>query len=76
MIAYYADTLEHSDGSGSRQEECVEVSRTGVCFIDGHPATMQEARFGGIVVQMASADGDGLGRPNGTVSRLRRIFRL
>jgi hypothetical protein len=56
MIAYYADTLEHSDGSGFQKEECVEVTRTGVCFIDGHPATMQEARFGGIVVQMASAD--------------------
>ncbi|MFD6162570.1 hypothetical protein ACFWF7_03135 [Nocardia sp. NPDC060256] len=54
MIAYYTDTLEHSDGS--RQEECVEVTRTGECFIDGYPATMQEARFGGIVVQMASAD--------------------
>ncbi|MFI6165642.1 hypothetical protein ACIBCN_02540 [Nocardia sp. NPDC051052] len=51
MIAYYTDTLEHSDSS---KEECVEVTRTGVCFIDGQPATMQEARFGGIVVQMAS----------------------
>ncbi|MGQ4598292.1 hypothetical protein [Nocardia sp. R6R-6] len=75
MIAYYTDTLEHSDSSGSRYEECVEVTRTGVCFIDARPATMQEARFGGIVVQMASADGDGLNRPNGTVSRIRRVFR-
>ncbi|MFX0578977.1 hypothetical protein [Nocardia nepalensis] len=57
MIAYYTDTLERSDSSGSQYEECVEVTRTGVCFIDAHRATMQEARFGGIVVQMASADG-------------------
>ncbi|MFQ6331189.1 hypothetical protein ACLMAL_34340 [Nocardia sp. CWNU-33] len=75
MIAYYTDTLEHSGRSGSQQEECIEVSRNGVCFIDAHPATMQEVRLGGIVVQMASADGDGLGRPNGAVSRLRRVFR-
>ncbi|WP_067855636.1 hypothetical protein [Nocardia shimofusensis] len=54
MIAYYADTLDRSDDSGSREEECVEVTRTGMCFIDGHPATMEEGRFGGIVVQMAS----------------------
>lgn len=54
MIAYYTDTLEDSDGSGSRKEECVEVTRTGMCFVDGQPATIQEARFGGIVVQMAS----------------------
>ncbi|MFI6044423.1 hypothetical protein ACIA8C_22540 [Nocardia sp. NPDC051321] len=54
MIAYYTDTVEHSDGSP--YEECVEVTRTGVCFIDGQPATMAEARFGGIVVQMAAAD--------------------
>ncbi|PXX61584.1 hypothetical protein DFR70_108142 [Nocardia tenerifensis] len=54
MIAYYTDTLEHSDGS--RHEECVEVTQTGVCFIDGHPATMAEARFGGIVVQLAPTD--------------------
>ncbi|WP_433663849.1 hypothetical protein ACQPW1_18105 [Nocardia sp. CA-128927] len=54
MIAYYTDTLEHSDPS--QKEECVEVTRTGVCFIDGLPAAMQEAHFGGIVVQMASAD--------------------
>ncbi len=53
MIAYYADTVEHSDGS--QREECVETTRTGVCFVDGHPATMQEARFGGIVVQMTPA---------------------
>lgn len=52
MICYYADMLEHPDGSGSQKEECVETTRTGACFIDGHPATMQEARFGGIVVQM------------------------
>lgn len=56
MIAYYTDTLEDSDGSDSRKEECVEVTRTGVCFIDGQPATMEEERLGGIVVQMAPAD--------------------
>lgn len=56
MIAYYTDTLDHSDGSDSPSEECVEVTRTGRCYIDGQPATMQEARFGGIVVQIASAD--------------------
>ncbi|WP_194818648.1 hypothetical protein [Nocardia sp. XZ_19_385] len=56
MIAYYADALEHPDGSGPHQEESVEVTRTGVCFIDGHPATMREGRFGGIVVELASAD--------------------
>lgn len=53
MICYYTDTLEHSDGSSSQKEECVETTRTGACFIDGHPATMQEARFGGVVVQLA-----------------------
>ncbi|MEV6562838.1 hypothetical protein AB0M22_44470 [Nocardia sp. NPDC051756] len=52
MIAY-TDTIDRSDSPG---EECVEVTRTGMCFIDGHPATMQEARFGGIVVQISSAD--------------------
>ncbi|WP_063128129.1 hypothetical protein [Nocardia fusca] len=54
MIAYYTDTLGDSDGSDSHKEACVEVTRTGVCFVDGQPATMQEAHFGGIVVQMAS----------------------
>ncbi|MFE3444527.1 hypothetical protein ACFXNW_15980 [Nocardia sp. NPDC059180] len=53
MIAYYTDMIERSDGSASPHEECVEVTRTGACLIDGHPATMQEARFGGIVVQTA-----------------------
>lgn len=48
MIAYYTDSL---DESGSPKEECVEVTRTGLCFIDGRPATMKEARFGGIVVE-------------------------
>lgn len=56
MIAYYTDTVERSNDSGSQYEECVEVTRTGVCFVDGQPATMQEVRLGGIVVQMASAD--------------------
>lgn len=50
MIAYYADTLD----SGSQREECVEVTRTGTCFIDGHTATMREGRFGGIVVELAA----------------------
>lgn len=53
MIAYYVDTVEDS---GSQKEECVEVTRTGVCSIDGYPATMQEARFGGIVVEMMSSE--------------------
>ncbi|MBY8859830.1 hypothetical protein K7711_25405 [Nocardia sp. CA2R105] len=56
MIAYYTDTVDQPDGSSSRSEECVEVSRTGVCFIGDHPAIMQEARFGGIVVQIAVGD--------------------
>ncbi|MFD3593001.1 hypothetical protein ACFWU5_09750 [Nocardia sp. NPDC058640] len=56
VIAYYTDTLEDSAGVGSQREECVEVTRTGACFIDGHPATIQEARFGGIVIEMASND--------------------
>ncbi|MEV6279290.1 hypothetical protein [Nocardia sp. NPDC051832] len=51
MIAYYTDTLT----PGSQQEECAEVTRTGACFINGHPATMREARFGGIVVELGSA---------------------
>ncbi|MFD3701917.1 hypothetical protein ACFWUP_02100 [Nocardia sp. NPDC058658] len=54
MIAYFADTVESPDGSP--MEECVEVTQTGVCFIDGHPATMQEAHFGGIVVEMTVGD--------------------
>ncbi|MCC3316800.1 zinc ribbon domain-containing protein [Nocardia africana] len=77
MIAYYADTVEVSDGSG--YEECVEVSRTGACFIDGRPATMQEARFGGIVVQLDSADQPGQGSPRQAGQHgdgcLRRAFR-
>ncbi|WP_024805739.1 hypothetical protein [Nocardia sp. BMG51109] len=56
MIAYYSDTLDASGAAGSRKEECVEVTSTGMCFIDGHPATMQEARLGGIIVQLASDD--------------------
>ncbi|MFD3458851.1 hypothetical protein ACFWVM_04005 [Nocardia fluminea] len=54
MIAYYADTRKSPDGSPA--EECLEVSRSGVCFIDGHPATMQEGHFGGIVVEMENGD--------------------
>ncbi|MBF6353233.1 hypothetical protein IU449_01490 [Nocardia higoensis] len=56
MIAYYTDTLDRADDSGAQEEECVEVTRTGRCFIDGHPATMEEHRFGGIVVHMVSGD--------------------
>ncbi|WP_378741010.1 hypothetical protein [Nocardia brasiliensis] len=77
MIAYYADTVEVSDGSG--YEECVEVSRTGACFIDGRPATMQEARFGGIVVQLDTADQPDQASPRQAAQhgdgRLRRAFR-
>lgn len=53
MIAYYTDTLGHSDDPGSAKEECVEVTRTGACLVDGRAATMEDARFGGIVVQIA-----------------------
>lgn len=48
MIAYFTD-----DG-GAQREECVEVTRTGRCFIDGRPATMREGRFGGIVIESAN----------------------
>ncbi|GAB2634457.1 hypothetical protein [Nocardia goodfellowii] len=50
MIAYYTDTL--APDSSRRNEECAEVTRTGTCYLDGRPATMSEARFGGIVVQL------------------------
>ncbi len=74
MIAYYADTVDVPDGSG--YEECDEVSRTGRCFIDGHPATMQEARFGGIVIQLDSTDQPDQGSPRQAGDgRLRRAFR-
>ncbi|MBF6286700.1 hypothetical protein [Nocardia cyriacigeorgica] len=56
MIAYYSDTVDRTDGSGAAYEECVEVSRTGVCFIDGRHASMHESRFGGILVQLAEDD--------------------
>lgn len=46
-IAYYTDTLDQPVS-----EECVEVSRTGRCLVDGHAAVMEEARFGGIVIQV------------------------
>ncbi|WP_280348687.1 hypothetical protein [Nocardia neocaledoniensis] len=49
MIAYYTD-----ESSSSQREECVEVTRSGVCFIDGRRATMREGRFGGIVVESAT----------------------
>lgn len=62
MIAYYTDTIEN----GSPKDECVEVTRTGECLIDGRPAIMDEARFGGIIVQMAS--------PEPRSGRLRRWF--
>ncbi|MBF6081920.1 hypothetical protein GV791_30225 [Nocardia cyriacigeorgica] len=54
MIAYYSDTVERTDGAA--YEECVEVSRTGVCFIDGRRASMHESRFGGIIVQLTADD--------------------
>ncbi|CAM4405465.1 hypothetical protein NONI108955_25500 [Nocardia ninae] len=77
MIAYYADTVEVSDGP--EYEECVEVSRTGRCFIDGRPATMQEARFGGIVIQLDSTDQPDQGSPRQAGKhgggRLRHAFR-
>ncbi|MGX1810735.1 hypothetical protein ACWIGI_33870 [Nocardia sp. NPDC055321] len=54
MIAYYSDTL-HGEKDAD-YEECVETTRTGRCYIDGRPATMREARFGGIVVQLVQSD--------------------
>ncbi len=54
MIAYYTETVEGTDSS--RYEECVEVTRTGACLVDGYPATMEEEHLGGIVVQMVSVD--------------------
>ncbi|WP_245401526.1 hypothetical protein [Nocardia albiluteola] len=68
MIAYYSDTVDAADGS--RKEECVEVTRTGECLIDGQPAIMQEARFGGILVQMAHPP-----EPPARQSRVRRLLR-
>ncbi|MGW4366361.1 hypothetical protein ACWEKT_12015 [Nocardia takedensis] len=50
FIAYYADTVDPAT------EECVEVTRTGACLIGGRPATMEEAYFGGIAIQMAPED--------------------
>ncbi|RMI35721.1 hypothetical protein EBN03_01140 [Nocardia stercoris] len=55
MIAYYTDTLGEPNDPAAR-EECVEVTRTGLCFIDGVAATMREARFGGIVVQLGDPE--------------------
>ncbi|MBF6316367.1 hypothetical protein IU438_04350 [Nocardia cyriacigeorgica] len=63
MIAYYADTVDPTDGSGAEYVECVEVTRTGLCFIDGRRASMHESRFGGIVVQL---EGDDRLRPPAT----------
>ncbi|UGT62299.1 hypothetical protein [Nocardia asteroides] len=51
MIAYYTDTLDRPG-----QEECVEVTRTGRCLVDGQAAIMEEARFGGIVIRLAGSD--------------------
>ncbi|MGF6882727.1 hypothetical protein ABIA39_001669 [Nocardia sp. GAS34] len=68
MIAYYSDTVDTADGS--KYEECVEVSETGRCFIDGQPAIMEEERLGGILVQMEHAP-----EPPAPQSRLRRLLR-
>jgi hypothetical protein len=43
FVAHYADS---PDG-----EVCVEVTRSGRCFVDGVECTIGEARFGGTVVQ-------------------------
>jgi hypothetical protein len=32
-------------------EPCDEVTRTGRCWVDGHPCSIGEARFGGVVVE-------------------------
>ncbi|MFE1592360.1 hypothetical protein [Nocardia sp. NPDC058705] len=53
MVAYYTDTDARVAGPGVEREECGEVTQSGVCFLDGHPATVREARFGGIVVELA-----------------------
>ncbi len=50
MIAYF------TDDSGAQREECVEVTRTGRCFIDGRPATMREGRFGGIIIEAVTEE--------------------
>ncbi len=36
---------------GSTDEVCVEVTRTGRCWVGGHECSIGEARFGGVVVQ-------------------------
>ncbi|MBF9523532.1 hypothetical protein BKG83_04730 [Mycobacteroides chelonae] len=33
------------------QQECDEVTRSNRCWIDGHPCGINEARFGGVVVE-------------------------
>lgn len=56
MIAYFTDTLDGSDGGGSAREECVEVTQSERCFLDGQPVSMREARLGGIVVESLSPE--------------------
>ncbi|MFC8529832.1 hypothetical protein [Nocardia sp. NPDC057227] len=51
MIAYYTDTLDRA-----QHEECAEVTRTGRCLVDGRAAIMEEARFGGIAIQLVASD--------------------
>ncbi|MFI1236375.1 hypothetical protein [Nocardia salmonicida] len=55
MVAYYAATDARVAAPGVEREECVEVTQSGVCFLDELPATVSEAYFGGIVVELASA---------------------
>ncbi|MFD6103443.1 hypothetical protein ACFWFQ_12315, partial [Nocardia salmonicida] len=55
MVAYYADTDARVAAPSVEREECVEVTQSGVCFLDDRPATVREAYFGGIVVELASA---------------------
>lgn len=47
MAAYYTD---------GQNEQCVEVTRTGLCLIDGHTVRMMEGHFGGIVVEAGPPD--------------------
>lgn len=49
LIVFYAESP-----GGPQAEIAGEVLETGRCFIDGIACTMQEARFGGVVVQILS----------------------
>ena len=46
LIVFYAESP-----SGPQSEIAAEVMDSGRCFVDGHPCTIREARFGGVVVE-------------------------